>query len=110
MLLPLALRTCHRGITRARPQSTLSSSSTTREFKVVLDNDTLYIDRELAEALGWAAGRSQTQGVPLTLSGWAPNYFVIARTGSDSDRLARATVESGHNPTVQQMLEYLKDR
>lgn len=29
-------------------------------------------------------GSTQTPGVPLTLSGWAPNYFAIARTGSDS--------------------------
>ena len=68
-------------------------------------------------------------GVPLTLSGWAPNYFAIARTGTDSgmsehqntfrrsllnaataDHLARATVESSRNPRVRQMLEYLKDR
>ncbi|KAI0364527.1 hypothetical protein BV20DRAFT_956031 [Pilatotrama ljubarskyi] len=100
-----------------RCQSILSSTgATAKEFKVVLeDNDTLYIDQELAEALGWtpqvAHSDSGTPGtVSLTLSGWAPHYFAIARTGSDSDRLARATVESSCNPRVQAMLEYLKDR
>ncbi|TBU29951.1 hypothetical protein BD311DRAFT_659881 [Dichomitus squalens] len=91
-----------------RSHAVLSSSSNAREFKVVLDNGTLYVDQALAEALGWTP--TQTQGVSLTLSGWEPHYFAIARTGTDSDLLARGTVESSRNPAVQQMLEYLKDR
>lgn len=55
-----------------------------REFKVVLDNDTLYVEQALAEALGWKAGAVGTESVPLTLSGWSPHYFAIAKTGSDA--------------------------
>ncbi len=51
---------------------------------MVLDNDTLYIDQGLAEALGW--DRVKQDSVPLTLHGWGPTYFAIARTGSDSGR------------------------
>ncbi|KAI0357839.1 hypothetical protein OH77DRAFT_1421960 [Trametes cingulata] len=103
------------GATGVRWQSILSSSATAKEFKVVLDNETLYIDQELAEALGWTPQSTQSDSgtpgtVALTLSGCAPHYFAIARTGSDSDRLARATVESSRNPRVQEMLDYLKDR
>ncbi|RDX49905.1 hypothetical protein OH76DRAFT_1381557 [Lentinus brumalis] len=79
-----------------------------KEFKVVLDNDTLYIDQGLAEALGW--DRVKQDSVPLTLHGWGPTYFAIARTGSDSELLARRTVESGSDSNVQQVLEYLRDR
>ncbi len=82
MLLSRILRSATRRTHGLRFQSVLSSSCTAKQFKVVLDNDTVYVDQELAEALGWAP--TQTQGVSLTLSGWAPNYFAIARTGSDS--------------------------
>ncbi|KAJ6504227.1 hypothetical protein C8R47DRAFT_1067171 [Mycena vitilis] len=80
-----------------------------QEFKVVLDNNTLYVEQPVAEALGWdpAAGATPVQ---LTLSGWAPNYFAIAPSGSDSDRLARGTVESSNNPKLREVLDYLKDR
>ncbi|KAI1793260.1 hypothetical protein LXA43DRAFT_1092813 [Ganoderma leucocontextum] len=81
-----------------------------KEFKVVLENDTLYVDQELAEALGWNAGTDPAEGVPLTLNGWGPRYFAIARKGSDGELLARRTVASGHDPKVQKVLEYLKDR
>ncbi|KAI0662953.1 hypothetical protein C8Q70DRAFT_1050657 [Cubamyces menziesii] len=96
-------------ITGIRAQSILSASPTAREFKVVLDNGTVYVDQALAEALGWTPDQP-TEGVPLTLSGWEPHYFAIARTGTDSDLLARGTVESSRNPRVKQMLDYLKDR
>ncbi|TFY54714.1 hypothetical protein EVG20_g9595 [Dentipellis fragilis] len=92
-----------------RSQSTLSPSTSAREFKVVLDNDTLYVDQPLAEALSWNA-EIGTSGMPLTLSGWAPHYFAIAPSGSDSDALARATVESSRDPNVRETLKYLKDR
>ena len=67
-----------------RSQSILSPTSNAREFKVVLDNGTVYVDQALAEALGWSP--TQTEGVSLTLSGWGPHYFAIARTGTDSGR------------------------
>ena len=70
-------------ITGIRAQSILSASPTAREFKVVLDNGTVYVDQALAEALGWTPDQP-TEGVPLTLSGWEPHYFAIARTGTDS--------------------------
>jgi hypothetical protein len=54
-----------------------------QEFKVVLDNGTLYIDQPLAEALGWKPDVEPAKGVSLTLSGWAPHYFAIAQTGTD---------------------------
>ena len=55
---------------------------------MVLDNETLYIEQPLAEALGWKPDVDPTKGVPLTLSGWAPNYFAIAKTDSDSGILS----------------------
>ncbi|RPD62197.1 hypothetical protein L226DRAFT_532773 [Lentinus tigrinus ALCF2SS1-7] len=82
--------------------------ATPKEFKVVLDQETLYIDQDLAEALGW--NPATRNSVPLTLHGWAPAYFAIARTGSDSEQLAKRTVESGGDSNVQKVLEYLKDR
>ncbi|KAL6301118.1 hypothetical protein BKA93DRAFT_739271 [Sparassis latifolia] len=80
-----------------------------KEFKVLLDNQTLYVDQELAEALGWKANGGP-EGLSLTLNGWAPHYFTIAPTGTDSDLLSRATVESSRNPNVQAVLAYLKER
>lgn len=58
-------------------------SSSAREYKVILDNNTLYVDQSLAEALGWKPGLPPS-GVNLTLSGWEPHYFAIAQTGTDS--------------------------
>ena len=117
-------------LSAARRCSSTSSAPSRREFKVVLDNETLYVEQPLAEALGWTPDVPSEKGVSLTLSGWAPHYFAIAPTGSDSgehrgepikplilnlssqhvDRLARGTVESSRNPRVQELLEYLKDR
>ncbi|KAI0668856.1 hypothetical protein C8Q78DRAFT_1043332 [Trametes maxima] len=108
MLLSRIFLFTPRRIVGARSQSVLSTTTTAREFKVVLDNGTVYVDQALAEALGWTP--QQAQGVSLTLSGWQPHYFAITRTGTDSDLLARGTVESSRNPKVQQMLDYLKDR
>jgi len=93
-----------------RYSSQLHSRGLRREFKVVLDNETLYIDQILAEALGWKPDETNKDGVSLTLSGWSPHYFAIAKTGTDSDLLARNTVESSRNPRVQEILAYLKDR
>ncbi|KAL5504824.1 hypothetical protein ACEPAH_7487 [Sanghuangporus vaninii] len=83
-------------------------SSSTREFKVVLDNETLYIDKSLAEALGWTP-EAGFGGVNLRLYGWDPKYFVITPSGSDAERLAQGTVESAQNPRVQIVLNYLKE-
>jgi len=82
-----------------------------RRFEVVLDNETLYIPKELASALGWNpdAGNGTT-GVSLSLHGWEPAFFAIAPTGSDSELLARNTVQSGRDPKVIHVLDYLKDR
>ncbi|CCM04746.1 uncharacterized protein FIBRA_06936 [Fibroporia radiculosa] len=80
-----------------------------KEFKVLLDNQTLYITEDLATALGWtpAGSAASTQ---LSLSGWAPHYFAITPAGTASDRLARATVASSRSPNAKVVLDYLKDR
>ncbi|TFK17860.1 hypothetical protein FA15DRAFT_555593, partial [Coprinopsis marcescibilis] len=78
-----------------------------KEFKVVLDGETLYIHQELAQALGWTE-EALTKGVSLRLSGWSPHYFAITRKGTDTDLLAHGTIESSRNATVVATLEYLK--
>jgi hypothetical protein len=64
---------------------TLSSSATSqvRQFKVVLDGQTLYVEKPLAEALGWNPGTG-TEGISLRLSGWEPRFFAITPTGTDA--------------------------
>ncbi|KAI5122740.1 hypothetical protein M0805_009825 [Coniferiporia weirii] len=101
-----------RNVTRTHAQSMMTSATlrSPSEHRVVLDNQTLYIDQTLAEALGWKPEQGSDAGVQLSLSGWGPTYFAIAPTGSDSDRLARAVVQSSHNPKVKQVLDYLKER
>ncbi|KAJ7658411.1 hypothetical protein B0H17DRAFT_886240, partial [Mycena rosella] len=55
------------------------------KHEVVVDNQTLYIPRAMAEALGWRPNQGMYQsGVQLTLHGWEPSYFTISPTGSDS--------------------------
>ncbi|KZV70456.1 hypothetical protein PENSPDRAFT_579343 [Peniophora sp. CONT] len=87
-------------------------SDSRREFKVILDESSrsLYIEQPLAEALGWTPEVRAEAGVPLTLRGWAPNYFVVTRSGSDGDELAKATVRSSQDPKMQEALDYLKER
>ncbi|TFK17068.1 hypothetical protein FA15DRAFT_605797, partial [Coprinopsis marcescibilis] len=68
---------------------------------------TLYINQELAQALGWTE-ETPTKGVSLRLSGWSPHYFAITRKGTDTDLLAHGTIESSRNATVVATLEYLK--
>lgn len=82
--------------------------SSVRQFKVTLDNETVYVEQPLAEALGWDPAQP-SQSVTLSLSGWAPHFFAITRSGSDADLLARGTVESANNPHVQTVLQHLKD-
>lgn len=54
------------------------------EHKVVLDNETLYIGQDLAEALGWKPEKGSDAGIHLSLSGWSPRYFTITPAGTDS--------------------------
>jgi len=61
----------------------LLTTSQVRQFKVVLDGQTLYIEKPLAEALGWKPGTS-AEGVSLPLSGWEPKFFAITPTDSDA--------------------------
>ena len=108
-----------------------SSSVKPVEYKVALDNQTLYIGKELAKALGWDGGLGAGR-IELSLHGLDPTFFTITPTGSESgvyhiasqvgkqsadlvkpmysETLARNTVESGLNKNVVKTLEYLKDR
>jgi hypothetical protein len=54
------------------------------EHRVILDNQTLYLDQSLAEALGWKPEQGSEAGVELSLSGCGPTYFTIAPAGSES--------------------------
>jgi len=49
----------------------------------VLDGQTLYIEKPLAEALGWNSGTG-TEGISLRLSGWEPKFFTIAPLDTDA--------------------------
>jgi len=64
---------------------TAQHSTAARQFKVTLDG--LYIEKELAQALGWAPGIS-TDGVSLRLSGWDPHYFAVTQIGTDAGTLS----------------------
>ncbi|KAJ6585134.1 hypothetical protein B0H19DRAFT_412783 [Mycena capillaripes] len=86
-----------------------STSPTATTHEVVVDNQTIYITREIAEALGWKPNQG-FEGVQLTLHGWEPSFFTITPTGSDSEMLSKRTVESSRNQNVQTVLAYLKDR
>lgn len=65
----------------ARAYSEASLFPQPKEYKVILDNQTLYIDQDLAKALGW---KSTGEPMKLTLRGWEPTYFTITPTGTDS--------------------------
>ncbi|KAF8590846.1 hypothetical protein K439DRAFT_1299745, partial [Ramaria rubella] len=79
------------------------------EHKVLLDGQTLYITKELAQALGWKADQG-LDGFKLTLHGWEPSFFTVTPSGTDSEWLSRGTLESSQNPNVEKVLDYLKDR
>ena len=109
--------------------TTRSISESLREFKVVLDESsrTVYVEQPLAEALGWSTETPAENGVPLTLRGWEPNYFIITRSGSEAgqdtpflyeystthvphaDELARSTINSSRDPQMREVLDYLKE-
>lgn len=120
IMIPSVIRRCQTNVARS------ADTAAPKDYKVVLDNGTLYIDQDLAEALGWDS--EQRNGVSLKLHGWAPTYFTITQTGSESgmssilsqlmvrrpiataETLAKRTAESGSDSGVQRVLEYLKDR
>lgn len=72
-------------IVRSSGMRFLGSAKGASEHKVILDNQTLYVDQSLAEALGWKPN-SDAGPIQLSLNGWAPTYFTITPTGSDSGR------------------------
>ncbi|KLO05533.1 hypothetical protein SCHPADRAFT_803535, partial [Schizopora paradoxa] len=84
-------------------------SNEPRKFEVILDNQTLYIPKDLATALGWKI-ETGIDGAPLSLHGCEPTFFTITPKGSDSEKLARNTVQSSNDPKVVRILDYLKDR
>lgn len=65
----------------------LSSSATSQaqvlHSKVVLDGQASYIERPIAEALGWSL-RTGTEGVPFRVSGCEPKFFRITPTNTDA--------------------------
>jgi len=73
--------------THARLMATSTTLQSPSEHRVTLDNQTLYIDQSLAEALGWKPEQGSDAGIKLSLSGWGPTYFTIAPTGSESGEL-----------------------
>ncbi|KAF4622349.1 hypothetical protein D9613_009482 [Agrocybe pediades] len=89
------------------PQRRQARTSAAIQFKATLDGGTLYVEEDVARALGWTEETSP-DGVSLRLSGWGPHYFAITQKGTDADLLARSTVESSRDPLVQATLEYLK--
>lgn len=56
---------------------------TAKHLKATLDGSTLYVDEDVAEALGWTQGTS-ADGVTLRLSGWKPHYFAITQKGTEA--------------------------
>ncbi|KAJ7675683.1 hypothetical protein DFH06DRAFT_664741 [Mycena polygramma] len=93
----------------ARNQFSSSLAVGAKKHEVVLDNQTLFLTREVAEALGWKPDQGP-EGVQLTLHGWEPDFFTITPTGSDSEMLSKGTVESSQDENVKTVLAYLKDR
>ncbi|SJL00719.1 uncharacterized protein ARMOST_04033 [Armillaria ostoyae] len=82
------------------------STSSAEEHKVLLDRaaQTLYVSKDTATALGWHADFPE---VPLTLNG-CEGYIAITKEGSDSEALARVTIESLKDDKVQGVLQGLK--
>lgn len=70
--------------THARFMATSTILQSPSEHRVILDNQTLYVNQSLAEALGWKPEQGSDAGIKLSLSGWGPTYFTIAPTGSES--------------------------
>jgi hypothetical protein len=64
------------------PKRLSSTAPAPQEHKVLLDNGTLYLKKELAEALGWKPDHG-IDGLRLSLHGWEPSYFAITQYGTD---------------------------
>ena len=88
----ICLRTSQLAFATSRlPRTKRTFASSAKEYKVTLDNGTLYVSQPVAEALGWKAednAASSSEGVSLRLRGWAPHYFTIAQSGSDQGKPA----------------------
>lgn len=69
---------CARSFSSVSPRT----SPHTRHFQVVLDGETLYVEKPLAEALGWSEDSGHS--IPLRLSGWDPTFFAITQVGTDA--------------------------
>lgn len=81
-----------------RPSQMRLLSSSSRTFQVTLDDQSLYIPRELAIALGWPGNQESSnkadrsgetattlpEGVDLKLHGCDPHFFVISQAGSEA--------------------------
>jgi hypothetical protein len=78
--------------THARFMATSTTLQSPSEHRVILDNQTLYVDQSLAEALGWKPEEGSDAGIELSLSGWGPTYFTIAPTGSESGESQRVDI------------------
>ena len=64
-----------------RLSSNAPLASSPQEHKVLLDNGTMYIKKELSEALGWKPEHG-VDGLRLSLHGWEPSYFTITQSGT----------------------------
>ena len=96
-MIPLRLR----HVSAYRRSLASSAIPRVRQFKVVLDGQTLYIEKPLAQALGWDPGKS-TEGVSLRLSGWEPKFFAITPTDTDVGMHfapVSRLISEGHPPT-----------
>lgn len=61
---------------------------------MLLDGQTLYINEDVARALGWTP-ETGSAGVQLTLRGWSPTFFAVTKTGSEEGALQLALDVSG---------------
>ncbi|KAK0228836.1 hypothetical protein IW262DRAFT_1456052 [Armillaria fumosa] len=82
------------------------STNSSEEYRVLLDRaaQTVYVSKDIATALGWHADVPE---VPLKLNG-REGYIAITKAGSDSDALARVTIESLNDDKVQGVIHGLK--
>ena len=69
-----------------------------KEYKVVLDNETLYIDQELAEALGWGFGNTMVSPgssevvVPPTTRSSLEAKDIVSEASTNADPLTVSIV------------------
>lgn len=84
----------------SRKFSSRTQAHSAREFKVLLDNQTLYVGQELAEAMGWS-DKIGVDGVKLSLHGLSPTFFSITPTGSDSGECRGSTDKVMHFTLLQ---------